>query len=374
MIKLFILTSLFGNTQLFAQSESFSFRTYGERNEVNYTKNGTEYHIEYDGEIAINDDDTDVVSISSGGYLEISKRVFGTERRILIESGRNGNLIRKYFINGKEKPYSPEGKNWLSDVLPTVVNKSSVGAKSRIKRFYEKGGIDSALKAVRKINSNSLKTIYYEIIMDYSLSEEEKIKVVRSAGNTISSNSNLTGLLIRIRSHFFDNDQLISAFVDAAKKIGSDSNLTQLLKEISKDEKVSNSKFTKFLSCGYTINSDSNLSYLLIQTISKRGIDGGILDKTLELLEKEISSSSNASDVYSTIAKVKNLSEEQLMKTLSSASESISSSSNLMRVFLDFSKQVNHSSQRVKTHYIKEAKAISSSSNYRKAVSAINLD
>ena len=89
---------------------------------------GNNFTVEYKGEIELSDDDTDVVSISRGGYMEIKKTSFGNRRKIFMEPDGSGTLIKKYYVGGSQKSFDAEGRKWLADILLEVVR--TVGAKA----------------------------------------------------------------------------------------------------------------------------------------------------------------------------------------------------------------------------------------------------
>jgi hypothetical protein len=115
---------------------------------------GTVYalNVRYKGNIKVSDDDSQVTYITPGGYLEISKKAFGSKRELLIESDVNGTLQFAYKENRRNEPYDPEGKRFLVDVLPEVVRSSDVAALDRVMRFYEKGGVSAVLREIHILN------------------------------------------------------------------------------------------------------------------------------------------------------------------------------------------------------------------------------
>ena len=120
---------------------------------IQITNNGKEFQIEYEGDITLSDDDKDIVAISNGGFVEIEQSSFGNRRRIVIESDRNGNLIKKYYEGRTEKDFNPEGKEWLADVLQEIVRSTTLAAEARVNRFYSKGGANAVLAEIGRIES-----------------------------------------------------------------------------------------------------------------------------------------------------------------------------------------------------------------------------
>ena len=84
------------------------------------------YEIEYKGKIIVSDDDKSVKSISPDGYLRITKSSFGNSRKIEIESDSKGNLTKKYFDGRKEEAYSPNGEEWMEEILIDVIRKTGI--------------------------------------------------------------------------------------------------------------------------------------------------------------------------------------------------------------------------------------------------------
>ena len=62
--------------------------------------------IQYKGDIEVNATDTDVTSISNGGYLKINQTNFGNKRAILLEGNSGGEVSRKYYEGRKEVDFN----------------------------------------------------------------------------------------------------------------------------------------------------------------------------------------------------------------------------------------------------------------------------
>src|SRR5262249_60551813 len=82
-----------------------------------WSNNGEKLQVSYSGTFEFTDDDADVKSASSGGYIKISDGAWFGRHSVEIRE-RNGQLERHYYVSGSEKPYEPEGRQWLHDHLP----------------------------------------------------------------------------------------------------------------------------------------------------------------------------------------------------------------------------------------------------------------
>ena len=154
---------------------------------IQITNNGKEFQIEYEGDITLSDDDKDIVAISNGGFVEIEQSSFGNRRRIVIESDRNGNLIKKYYEGRTEKDFNPEGKEWLADVLQEIVRSTTLAAEARVNRFYSKGGANAVLAEIGRIESDYVNAAYFKLLLEKKLSNDELVKTIEVAGKEIDS-------------------------------------------------------------------------------------------------------------------------------------------------------------------------------------------
>ncbi len=351
-----------------AQKNNYSARL--SNSKISYSSNtGQEYKIEYRGDVVLNDSDTEIVSVSDGGYVSIGKRTFGSSRKIVIESNGSGGLTKKYYVNGNQQDYDSEGKKWLEQVLPKVVTISGLGAASRLKRFYKKGGAELVLKELRKIESDSVKSIYFNLFLDFNLSPKELSQTIVSAGKTIDSDAELANLLRNHGQQFSTQTETISAFVEAAKSISSSANLSGILSAIVEDKTVSSTGLIGLLNIGYGISSDANLSNVLSDIVENRNLDQGLVVKMLDLLD-EVGSDTNAASVYEQLARTEALNEQQVIATLKSAAKNIGSDSELANVLISFSKQAK-TSETLKSSYRAIAKSIGSNAEYRNVINAL---
>ena len=114
LVKLIILLLVLSPNVISAQRTSTSVNINRNGKTTISIKNGfgNNFSIEYQGDITLSDDDTDVVAISRDGYMEIKKSAFGNRRRVYIEPDNSGQLIKKYYVGSSQKDFDSEGKKW----------------------------------------------------------------------------------------------------------------------------------------------------------------------------------------------------------------------------------------------------------------------
>lgn len=286
------------------------------KGKIHYKNNGNDFRIEYDGKIEISNDDTDVISISRGGFLEIKKSSFGNKRRILIESDGGQNLIKKYFVGSKEKSFNPDGKQWLAEVLPDIVRSTKIGAESRVNRFYSNGGAKSVINEINRIDSDYIKTYYYELLLSKKLNSSELVAVLESVGKQIKSDHYLSQILRKNQKNFLLNGQTTTAYINATKHINSDHYMAQVLKDIIKDKTISDSQMSSLLEITSKINSDHYLAQILTDVMQYRDLNDQNVTKII-LLSKQINSDHYKTQVLKKALDQKNLSNSAYQSFLS---------------------------------------------------------
>ena len=164
----------------------------------------------------MSNDDRDIIGVSRGGFIEIKKSSFGTKRRILIHN-ESGTLVKKYFVGWSEKSYNSEGRKWLADILPEILRTTTIAAKSRVDRFYKKGGASNVLAEVSKMKSDFVKSAYIKLLLKKNLSTNEMVKTIQSTGKYIKSDHYVSQILKSNQKAFLKNDRTITAYIKQQK-------------------------------------------------------------------------------------------------------------------------------------------------------------
>jgi len=246
----------------------------------------TSFEVEYEGEI--------IIGISDGGYFELKKKSFGSKRRILIDSDQRGQLTKKYYVGRRESSYEPDGRKWLAEVLPEVVRSTTIGAESRVQRFYNQGGVTRVLGEIRNMEEDYSASHYFGILLDYDISDDDLTLVINTAGRTLDSDHYLSTLLRDHRDSFLKNDATISAYINAAGSLGSDHYMSEVLRDAIDDADISQPQMQKLIVMTADIDSDHYISEVLRSLLSNRNPDDGNIKEILKL------SNSIGSDHYKT--------------------------------------------------------------------------
>jgi len=233
-----------------------------------YTNNGTSVVLSYNGTITFTDDERDIKSISPGGFLKYSKTTFGNKREICIQSGSNGALSRKYFVGRSEEPYVPAGHQWLQETLPEIIATTGIGAEDRVRRIYNKSGLNGVLAAINAIENERVQGIYFNYLVGLPALKENDLKVVINQVNRqISSDYEKGKLLRQVAPRYLQNDKINQEYLTAINNMSSDYEKGKLLSFILQNEKISPANFSRVLPAVTHIASDYEQAKVLKQIV-----------------------------------------------------------------------------------------------------------
>ena len=132
------------------------------------------------GTIAINDDLTDVQSLSDGGELTIRDDSGGVSRRVEIHAS-GGQLTRTYYVGGVSRGWTDEGRKFLAEQLPPLVRRSGLGADSRVKSILEKKGVPGVLAEIDLLGGDYARRLYFTALLDQSHFDTASIQPILQA-------------------------------------------------------------------------------------------------------------------------------------------------------------------------------------------------
>ncbi len=176
------------------------------------------------GELTFNNDLTDISALSSGGVLVLREWVTLLPRSVEIRSDGT-KLVRRYFVAGFERPWTADTDQWLADRLPTLVRRSGLGARSRVRHIFATKGIDGVFEEINLLEGDYARRIYFSELL--AVADPPGIitttRALTMAGTLIQSDYELAELLKESAPAAAGTDLAITrAYLDASSRIGSD--------------------------------------------------------------------------------------------------------------------------------------------------------
>lgn len=212
--------------------------------------------IQYRGEISVNDSDTDVTSISPGGYLKIKKTTFGNTRSIVIESNSSGELSKEYYEGRKKMGFNEDGRKWLADILLEVVRHTGIAAEARVQRFYQQGGTSAVLNEIKEIDSNSGKGRYFKELVGVC-SASDMPEVAQKVGMYITSNSVRGELYREYSDKFLASPETTRSFFEGVGYMTSNTERSSVLRHVLRRKKLDDKSMVALLNTTYRLTSNT---------------------------------------------------------------------------------------------------------------------
>jgi len=242
-----------------------------------YQNNGQKLEIRYDGDVEFSDDDTDVKRLSPGGRLRIKDDGFLSStsggRTIEFSADPAGNVTRRYWVGTSERPFEPEGRQWLAQVLPRFIRQTGIGAPARVARILKARGPAGVLAEISQIEGSWAKRVYFNELLKTPLDAAAARQALVQAGREIDSDFELATLLIQASDKLLVDDGTRQAYFDAARTIQSDFEMHRTYAAALKRGPVSPSLLASLLTASRDIDSDFEEASLLIEVAKLQPLD-----------------------------------------------------------------------------------------------------
>jgi beta-lactamase regulating signal transducer with metallopeptidase domain len=222
--------------------------------------------IKMDGELELTDDDRDIKSISRGGYFAVWEKRGSKRRELVVEPERNGVLNYGYYVDGKNRDFDDDAREWLADALPRMCRVAGINAESRAWRIYQRDGVDGVLDEISRIESDFVKRKYFDTLLDSDeLSDDEYSTMLGQIERELDSDYEKAQLLIDMADRVTQNKNLIRDYVNVVETIDSDHETRSVLAALSIEEHADDDIILAVLEIAARMDSDYEKAELLIE-------------------------------------------------------------------------------------------------------------
>ncbi len=318
------------------------------------------------GDIELNDDETDIKSISKNGFLVIKERNWLTFRELEIYTDANGAVQKKFSLQGRSAEFDAYAQSWLTKTLPDLARRTGVGAAYRIRRIIAQRGMDAAINEMSFAESSAAIQIYFRTILDHpDLNSEVLKKAVTRVSKEISSSSRLHEVLVSAARKFPEDSVLTASLMRAAQNISSSSAHSETLIEIAALRPLDNESAVAMAKSIEAVSSSSAQGNALEVLAERSPNTEEALLAYLDAVET-VSSSSEQGHALMALLRKSNMNKNVWIRILK-AIEDISSSSIQGETLAAFSRVCPNDDEILRA-YLKTAGTVSSSSHQEHAV------
>jgi hypothetical protein len=228
--------------------------------------NGEKFEAKYDGDIEFTDDDTDVKRLSPGGSLRIRDGGLLASHTIEFTADPSGAITRRFWEGISERPFEPDGRQWIAKMLPRFIRQTGIGAEARVARIYRAKGTAGVLSEISLIEGSwGKKTYFTQLLKTASLDPAAVRQVLAQAGREIDSDFELASLLIDNSDKLLVDEGTRQAYFEAARTIQSDFEMRRVYSSALKRGPVSAPVLAAILDASRNIESDFEEASLLAQ-------------------------------------------------------------------------------------------------------------
>ena len=193
--------------------------------------------LEVRGKAEFNDDYTDVVSVTEGGFVIVEEQRDRQSHRYEVRRDMGGQLTRVFYVNGAAQPMDDAAKRWLAQLVLDAVRQGGIDTEKRVSRILAQRGVPGVLAEIDQINGDWAKRRYYETLIKQADLDANALRdVLRQVAGEISSDYEQAQLLIGIAPMLTGKDVAIQPFFDAVATIKSDYEHGRVLKSVMKKQ------------------------------------------------------------------------------------------------------------------------------------------
>ena len=222
-----------------------------------HTDDGLKRRMEVRGKAEFNEDYTDVIGVSEGGWVIIEEHRDSQSYRYEVRRDLAGNLTRAFFVNGAARSLDETTRAWLAKIVLDGIRQSTIDVEKRVQRILAKSGVAGVLAEIRQITGDYGKRHYYQqLIKQANLDGAGLRDVLRQVAGHISSDYEQAQLLIAVAPMLTGKDAAIQQFFDAVATIKSDYEHSRVLKTLVKEGTPSSAVLVLAASSTKNISSD----------------------------------------------------------------------------------------------------------------------
>lgn len=231
------------------------------------------YQVEWTGPFALSDDGADIARIENGAVVRIAEgRLFVT--RVELTGREDGSIERRFFRGGVERPYEPEGREWLRATLSSVVARSGLFAEQRVASLFAAGGADAVLTAIDRLPAEAsyARRRYYSALLQRTGADSSNVeRIAQRAGKDKLGDHDRATLLTATAQAAAANDDVRVEIAAATQAIQSDYERRRVLMAAMQGA-VAEPVAARILAAAADLSSDYERASLLLRLAECGGI------------------------------------------------------------------------------------------------------
>jgi hypothetical protein len=259
---------------------------------MSFRISGDDYalRIEGEGQIDLAADGSGVTALDEDGSLDVRMTRTGTTGRVVFSSA-GGAAERQFFVDGDERPWSPDADRFVAEVMPIVLRETAFNASERVAWLLENGGHDALLREIELIESDFAQRVYtVEYAQTTEISDGNFERLMRMAGDRMSSDFDLRTTLTEVYDSAPPTAERLAALLAAGETLGSDFDARTLLEHVGPRMPSTSEAVAAYLEVAATIGSDFDLRLALSPLVKQTTQPDDVIATAIELAGAQIDS------------------------------------------------------------------------------------
>jgi len=292
----------------------FSWHTDDSHTTIRWSENGKGLQLESSGTVAFLDDETDVKSISAGGYFRLTEHDNGTNT-YEVRAKSDGSLTRTF----NDKPAGDDARVWRAKVLPEFMRQTGFNAEARVTKILGQKGAAGVLDEITLLKSAYVKRVYFEkLFAKAKLDPATLARAIRQAGTEISGDYERASVLVAAAKPGLPDEACRMAVAEAARTMKGDYDKHRVLTALVEAGPITPQVSTVMIESARTMKSDYELAGLLVQIARLDVLTTASADVALTLADG-IRSDYERHRALSALLKERTLDEKTLVRLLDSS-------------------------------------------------------
>ena len=322
-----------------------------------------------EGDIQFNDDFTDITSISRNGFFDLSVREGDELTRLVVKSAGQGELDRRYTVNGAERSWNARAQEWFADFLVDLDRQTGFAVDVRFPKLLARG-VPAVLDEIEKLGGDYARGLYFQRLIERAkLSPSQVRQTLELAGRDMRSDYELARTLIAVSDRYgLPDEDTRAVYLKAVNSLSSDYERNRGLQALLSRSDLSPREAPAVLRSASALKSDYELARTLVAMTEKKLMSPSLRPLYLEDVAK-ISSDYERSRVIIALLGTGKLANNEVGDVIGLASN-IKSDYERARVLVAVADTYDLGDD-VRDAYLKAARAISSEYERGRALAAL---
>lgn len=235
-----------------------------------YDDGQNRFKIRIEGKVELTPDWSGITRLDPGAEMRVEEGRGIGRRRVDIRPDAQGRPVYTFWVNGFERPFDAEARQWLKSALLRFIRNSGYEADRRVAGFLKRQGPEGVLAEISQIEGDYGKQVYFEqLFKQAKLSPEILTRTLKQAGQEIDADYHLDETLqaaIRTQELTAASTQ---AFAEAAAAIEAPYHAERALTALLEHGRLNPASLTAVLRAARGLDSDYHLGELLKRVAGK---------------------------------------------------------------------------------------------------------